>query len=103
MVRRRTDIFTLGPGTIDLWDSGTLEHLGTLRVRAADQTPEARALPDGHTLLITRPAGHVLTWDLRPQHLLDFACELAGRAPTPAEWSNLIGTRKYHDTCPSRP
>ena len=93
-------IFTRGPGTIDLWDAHDLGHLGTLQVGAADQTPDARALPDGHTLLIAHPSGQVMTWDLRPQHLLDVACHLAGRNFTRGEWRSLVGTRTYRPTCP---
>ena len=95
-----SQLITFGPGTIDLWDARTLGRLGTLTVGAADQTPAASPLPDGHTLLITHPAGQVVTWDLRPQHLVDVACDLAGRNLTKAEWSSLVGTRTYRETCP---
>jgi len=95
-----SQLYTVGPGAVDLWDAGSLGHLGTLNVGAADQTPWAEPLADGHTLLIAHPTGHVITWDLRPQHLLDVACELAGRNLTRAEWSSLVGTRKYRETCP---
>ena len=91
---------TPGPGTVDLWDAHTLGHLGTLQVGAGDQTPDALGLPHGDTLLITHPAGQVLTWDLRPQHLLDVACHLAGRNLTREEWRSLVGTRAYRHTCP---
>jgi hypothetical protein len=93
-------IFTVGPGTVDLWDARNLGHLGTLQVGAADQTPDARGLPDGHTLLIAHPAGQVVMWDLRPQHVLDVACDLAGRNLTREEWRDLVGTRAYRKTCP---
>ncbi len=42
----------------------------------------------------------MLTWDLRPQHLLDVACDLAGRSLTREEWENLVGDRPYRETCP---
>ncbi len=93
-------VYTTGPGTVDLWEAHTLGHLGTLQVGAGDQVPDATSLPDGHTLLIAHPAGQVLTWDLRPQHLLDVACDLAGRNLTRAEWKSLVGTRVYRATCP---
>lgn len=51
--------------------------------------------------MITHPAGHVVTWDLRPQHLLDVACEFAGRNLTEDEWCSLVGTRDYLETCPN--
>jgi hypothetical protein len=95
-----SQLYTVGPGTVDLWDARTLGHLGTMPVGAGDQTPSAVPLADGHTLLIAHPAGNVVTWDLRPQHLLDVACDLAGRNLTRAEWSSLVGTRKYRQTCP---
>jgi len=45
-----SQVFTLGPGTVDVWDSRTLRHLAAFTVGDADQTPGARVLPDGHTL-----------------------------------------------------
>ena len=89
-----------GPGTVDLWDAHTLGHLGTLQVGAGDQVPDALGLPDGHTLLIAHPAGQVVTWDLRLQHLLDVACDLARRNLSRAEWKSLVGNRVYRATCP---
>jgi WD40 repeat protein/DNA-binding SARP family transcriptional activator len=95
-----SQLFTPGPGTVDLWDAKTLARLGTLDVGVADQTPYASAMPDGHTVMIAHPAGDVVTWDLRPQHLIDVACELAGRNLTRAEWRSLVGARRYRKTCP---
>lgn len=94
-----THVFTLGPGSVDVWDSRSLDHLGTLTVGTADQTPDVRSLPDGR-LLIAHPGGDLLTWDLRPQHLIAVACRLAGRDLTRGEWHELVGMRAYRATCP---
>lgn len=95
-----SQLITQGPGAADLWDAGTLEHLGTLDVGTADQTVGARAMPDGRTLVVAHPGGAVATWDLRPAHLVDAACRLAGRNLTHAEWAELVGARRYRATCP---
>lgn len=92
---------TLGSGTVDLWDAHTLGQLGTLQVGAGDQVPDALPLPDGHTLLIAHPGGDLFTWDVRPRHLLDVACTLAGRNLTKGEWHELVGARAYRETCPA--
>ena len=72
-----SQLITVGPGAVDLWDASTLRHLGGLRVGAADQSNAAQPLPDGRTLLIAHPRGAVATWDLRSSHLIDVACRLA--------------------------
>jgi WD40 repeat protein len=95
-----SQLITVGPGAVDLWDARTLGHLGTLDVGAADQRAAARPLPDGRILLLAHPGGAVATWDLRPSHLIDAACRLAGRNLTQAEWADLVGTRPYRATCP---
>ncbi len=96
-----SQLFTFGPGSVDIWDGRTLQHLAAFTVGNADQTPDARVLADGHTLLIAHPGGQVLTWDLRPEHLLDVACKLAGRNLTRAEWSNIVGSLEYSKPCPN--
>ncbi len=41
-----------------------------------------------HTILVAHPQGQVLTWDTRSQHILDAACQLAGRNLSAAEWDS---------------
>jgi WD40 repeat protein/DNA-binding SARP family transcriptional activator len=96
-----TQLFTSGNGVVDLWDARTMSHIGSLSVGGKDDVATVLPLEDGHTVLIARPQGDVLTWDLRPQHLLDLACDLAGRNLTPEEWASYLGERPYRQTCPN--
>jgi WD40 repeat protein len=45
--------------------------------------------------------GPVYEWDTDVTHALDFACRVAGRAFTEAEWSAQFGTRPYQEICPN--
>ncbi|WP_421741185.1 BTAD domain-containing putative transcriptional regulator [Cellulomonas sp.] len=93
-------IVTSGSGVVELWDARTLERLTSLGVDSQDDVATARLLTDGHTLLLAHPQGQVLTWDTRPQHLLDLACSLAGRNLTQEEWDRYLLHREYDPACP---
>jgi hypothetical protein len=55
---------------------------------------------DGRQLAVTAQAG-VSTWDLDPEHLLDAACQLAGRNLTETEWSAYMSEfGSQRETCP---
>ncbi len=45
--------------------------------------------------------GAVYRWDTRPQYAVEFACRLAGRDLTKAEWAEQFGDRTFQETCPS--
>ena len=84
---------------IDIWDLHSLRRL------------DAGWHADGSTLLgsidgkeplwlADLAGGRLLSLDLRPKQLADWACALAGRAITPDEWARLIGVdRPYLPRC----
>ena len=83
-----------------LWDAES----GQLVARVV--TPElfsvADFLADGHSVLIAASwEGGVYRWDTRLENAIDFACRLAGRDLTEAEWAEQFGNRPYRQTCPS--
>jgi WD40 repeat protein/DNA-binding SARP family transcriptional activator len=89
-------------GLIGLWDADT----GTLLTTMPNGLPTAAAvefLPDGHTLLVWTGEGGLATWDTRPDSWVKFACTIAGRSLTEAEWAEAFGARPYHETCPAGP
>jgi hypothetical protein len=45
--------------------------------------------------------GPVLEWDTRVEDAVDFACAVAGRDFTQAEWTEQFGDRPYQQACPS--
>ncbi len=94
-------LITTASDTIDLWDGATLTRVGSLKAGVQEDVANVRPLPDGHTLVIGRPNGPVLRWDLRPDKLVDLACSLAGRNLTREEWSEYVGSRPYRRTCPN--
>ena len=97
--RDGSQIFTTGNGSVELWDARTLTHLGSMSAGSKDNIATVRSLPDGHAVMMAHPQGDVLTWDLRPEHLLDVACSLAGRNLTETEWADYVGARPYRETC----
>ena len=89
-----------GNGVVELWDATTLERQGSLAAGTRDDIATARPI-DGHTVVIAHPRGQVLTWDTRPQHLLDMACRVAGRNLTQDEWDRLsMEHRTFEPACP---
>jgi len=46
-------------------------------------------------------SGPIYEWDPRISTAVDFACEVAGRDLTEAEWHQTFGDRPYQETCPS--
>lgn len=55
---------------------------------------------DDRTVVITSDYESVYRWDTSTAHALDFACTLAGRDFTRAEWEEAFGGRPYQQTCP---
>ena len=86
-------------GRVVLWHARTGEVLGSLRPGAAGTAARPIFLPDGHTVLIPAEDGSVARWDARPAAWLDFACRVAGRDMTAAEWERALGDRPYRKTC----
>ena len=95
-----TQLVTTGSGAVELWDAESLEHVATLTAGSQDDIASARAMADGHTILLAHPRGQVLRWDIRPEKVLDFACALAGRNLSADEWDRYVGQGSYRPTCP---
>jgi WD40 repeat protein/DNA-binding SARP family transcriptional activator len=95
-----TRILTAGSdASAALWDAET----GRLVARVA--TPGllsvAQFLDDGRSVLIADGyEGSVYRWDTRPGYAVDFACHVAGRDITKAEWSAQFGDRPFQEVCP---
>jgi WD40 repeat protein len=95
-----TRIITGGyDGRVALWHARTGELLGSVLPGALGTAIRPIVLPDGHTVLIPAEDGTVMRWDARPAHWLSFACAVAGRQLTAAEWAHVLDTRRYRKTC----
>ena len=55
--------------------------------------------PDS-VLIATVGNGPVYEWDTDVDHAVEFACRVAGRGFTEAEWSAQFGGRPFQETCP---
>jgi WD40 repeat protein len=87
---------------IALWDGRTGELLA--RVVTPQLVTEATFTGDRDTVLIAPLwAGAVFEWDTRPEYAVEFACRVADRDFTQAEWTEQFGDRPYQPTCPSGP
>jgi DNA-binding SARP family transcriptional activator/WD40 repeat protein len=51
-------------------------------------------------LIAAEGNGPVFEWNTDVTHAVDFACRVAGRGFTEAEWSAQFGSRPYQETCP---
>jgi WD40 repeat protein len=93
-------------GSVLLWDTRTAEVLARVSMsRNGGQTgsaPSAAAFrADGRTLLIAPEFGHaVFVWDPSKERALDFACRMAGRDLTQAEWADNFPDQPFQETCP---
>ena len=93
-----TFITTGRDGAIYLWDTatqhqlGSIAPLGPIRVRA-------QFLADDRVMLVYG-TGEILEWDPRPDAWEAYACKVAGRNLSQAEWDDLFPGQAYRVTCP---
>jgi WD40 repeat protein len=95
-----TFVTTGRDGRVALWDGQTGEPLGAVLAAPPGFVTDARHLPDGDSLLIASLDGTISSWDIRPERMIEYACQIAGRNLTEDEWRDALGTRSYHETCP---
>jgi WD40 repeat protein/class 3 adenylate cyclase len=89
-------------GTVKLWDTSTREPLGTVRPLGTNRIAAATFLDEGR-VLIYFPTGEIFEWDPRPDAWEAYACRVAGRNLSRAEWADLVPDRPYQVTCPDHP
>ena len=82
-----------------LFDGNTGELLA--RVVTPQRVTEAGFGTDPWSVLIAPLfGGTVYEWDSRPDRAIAFACRIAGRDFTEAEWAENFGDRPYQHVCP---
>ena len=96
-----TRILTAGwDASVALWDTETGRLVA--RVVTPDLHSSAQFLDDGRSVLIADGyEKSVHRWDTRPGYAVDFACRMAGRDLTKAEWAEQFGDRPFQETCPA--
>ena len=86
-------------GTVALWDGRTGGPLGSV-VLPERSISAAQFASNGTTVVIGTYTDALYEWDTSSTRAIEFACALAGRDFTEAEWSRLFGERPYRSTCP---
>jgi WD40 repeat protein len=82
-----------------LWDATRGFEIAQVSLPTGEVSSAAGFAPDG-SISIATLAGNVYRWDPSAQAAVDFACRVAGRDITPAEWSDAFGDRPLQAVCP---
>jgi hypothetical protein len=86
--------------TIGLWDGDTGLLVARLPVPQRAMIAAFRGDEDA-VLSVDTGMGPVYEWNTDLERAVDFACRVAGRDFTEAEWAAQFGTRAYRETCPA--
>ena len=84
--------------TASLWDLRSRKRLGNSFPTEPSWVPVARFAPNGD-LVIDRTAD-MADWPTDVRTWERFACQVAGRDLTPAEWHDILPDRPYRHVCP---
>ena len=86
-------------GRVGLWDGTTGALIGVVEIRSGTGT----VLPsfDGDDVRIVTASNQAFRFDPQPESWAVFACTVAGRNLTRAEWAEAFGAAPYHQTCTS--
>ncbi len=88
--------------SVGLWDGQT--GLLLARAVAPQRFISSGFQQDPDSVLIVGTGveeGPVYEWDTRADSVIDFACRVADRDFTEAEWQEIFGDRPYQETCPA--
>ncbi|MDQ3857936.1 MAG: hypothetical protein M3327_05735 [Actinomycetota bacterium] len=84
--------------TATLWDLGSRKRLGNAFPIEQGSIPVARFAPDGS--LVIDNLTDTARWPTDLRTWKRFACQVAGRDLTGAEWTDLLPSRPYRHVCP---
>jgi len=87
-------------GTVRLYDAHTGQQIGTPLPAPGANFPYATFSPDGRTILVTDVTGRVWLYPATPAEWVAYACRLANRELTRAEWSTFVPGHPYQQVCP---
>jgi WD40 repeat protein len=82
---------------VDLWDLRTRKILGTPLGPYPDITPRVLFDRTGRLLVIQREKAE--QWPIDVRTWIRYACQVAGRDLTRAEWRDLLPNRRYQAVC----
>ncbi len=84
-------------GGVTLWDVDSRRALGTLPGRFS--AVSARFSSDGRRLFVLHDNGEAARWEVNPDVWSQYACSVAGRELTEAEWEELVPGQDYRPVC----
>ena len=87
-------------GSVVLWDGVTGELLGSVLLPEKVVSTAAFGADDS-TVVIASDYDGLYYWDTRTETAIEFACRLAGRDLTQAEWRQAFDDRPWQPTCPA--
>jgi WD40 repeat protein len=96
-----TFLTTARNGQVKVWDMTTHQVLASLLPFGEHRVRGAYLAAD--RVLLVDDRGKFLEWDPRPDAWVDYACNVAGRNLTQAEWAEFFADQPYHATCPQFP
>jgi WD40 repeat protein/class 3 adenylate cyclase len=89
-------------GAVKLWDTATLDLLGSVLPLGPNHRVRASFLA-ADRLLIVYDTGEIFEWNPQPDAWQEHACKVAGRNLSKAEWADLFRDQPYRVTCPEFP
>jgi WD40 repeat protein len=87
-----------GDQTATVWDVASRKQLGTTFPAVQGVVPVAQFAPDGD--LVISYLADAVKWPMDPRTWERFACKVAGRDLTPAEWDDILPDRDHQRVCP---
>ena len=89
-------------GAVKLWETATHHLLGSILPLGPNHPVRASFLA-ADRLLMVYDTGEIFEWDPRADSWEAYACSVAGRNLTKAEWQDLFPGQAYRVTCPEFP
>ena len=86
-----------GDQTATVWDVASRKQLGTTFPAVQGVVPVAQFAPDGD--LVIAYLADAVKWPMDPRTWERFACKVAGRDLTPAEWDDILPDRDHQRVC----
>jgi WD40 repeat protein len=87
-------------GTVRLYNAHTGQQIGTPLPALGANSPYATFSPDRRTILVTDATGRVWLYPATAAGWITYACRLANRELTRAEWSTFVPGHPYQQVCP---
>jgi WD40 repeat protein len=87
-------------GTVRLYDARTGQQIGTSLPVPGANVPYAAFSRDGRTILVTDATGRVWLYPATTAGWITYACRLANRELTRAEWSTFMPGHPSQQICP---